>query len=265
MKSHYHEVTQAAQLSPTGAQLLGRRDPSEPTTGTHHCQSTKPRGKMCTAALPHHCRLNTDENLGTSLFQGCDHIKSENHISLNVAIISAKCNTRPLPLSSPTEETQLWQHLEHHCSICHLQEWPLQPSTMSGLWWSSRDWEHEPVDRKKFNSFISSALKADCSSFTLLTLLHLHFLLLATPGWQFYVSHSCLLWKHINCINSFFIAVLWSSVREFSLCVTKWGSLNFLLRAMVYVTALNWEESEYCLSGNCLNKLSLTFFQLCIN
>lgn len=196
---------------------------------------------MCIAALPHHSAgLNADDNLEKSLFHWCDWIKTENCISLNVTIFSVKCNTHPLPLSSPAEETQLWQHLAHPGSICHLdsqqQEWPPQPRTMSGLRWNSRDWDHEPVDRNKFNSFISSALKADCSSFTLLTLLHLYFLLLAMPGWQFYVSRFCLLWKHTNCINSFFVVVVVvsSSIREFSPYVMKCGSLNFLLRAMVY-------------------------------
>lgn len=160
-----------------------------------------------------------------------------------MTIISAKCNTRPLPLSCPIQKTQscgniwnttaasaTWTHSnksDHHNPVTPTIQWPPQSSAVFGLQWSSRDWDRKPVDRSKLNSFISSALKADCSSFTLLILLHLHFLSLAMPGWQFYVFHSCLLWKHTKCINPFFVVVI------FALCV-KCGSLNFLLTAMVY-------------------------------
>lgn len=94
---------------------------------------------------------------------------------------------------------------------------------------------------------------------TIMILLHLRFLLLAMPGWEFYLLHSRLLWKHINSINLFFVVVL-RFVKELSLP----GSLNNFLRANSLWSQPLAEKKKMSI-GNCPIKLSLTFFQLCIN
>lgn len=156
MKSLYHENTH-----PSGALLLWY-PPLPAAQGT---------GKKC-AQLPYHTLQ------GSMMMRTRGNLYFKDVIPPNEKIISAL--TWQLLVASiihihclyPLQlRKQLWQHLEHHGSICSwthssqsdqwavtpTAQWPPEPSTALGLQWSSRHWNHEPFNTNKFNSFISSA------------------------------------------------------------------------------------------------------------